>query len=77
MNLQIIKINWFYKIILIKSYFRMLLKFCDIGIQPDRFTQIKGMADIIIAKHRNGPTGTVELAFTREFTRFDNLYRSE
>lgn len=36
-----------------------------------------GTADIIIAKHRNGPTGTVELAFTKEFTRFDNLYRPD
>lgn len=40
-------------------------------------TERAGTADIIISKHRNGPTGTVELAFTKEFTRFDNLYRPE
>jgi len=35
-----------------------------------------GVADIIIAKQRNGATGTVELAFQGEFTLFDNLARS-
>ena len=32
----------------------------------------KGIADIIIAKQRNGPVGKVELAFLREYTRFEN-----
>ena len=32
-----------------------------------------GIAEIIIAKQRNGPTGTVKLAFIREQTRFGNL----
>lgn len=31
------------------------------------------LAEIIVAKHRNGPTGMVELRFTRENTRFSNL----
>ncbi|MEC8278393.1 MAG: DnaB-like helicase C-terminal domain-containing protein, partial [Myxococcota bacterium] len=32
-----------------------------------------GVAEIIIAKQRNGATGTVKLAFTGKHTRFDNL----
>ncbi|PYQ19030.1 MAG: hypothetical protein DMF79_13535 [Acidobacteria bacterium] len=33
----------------------------------------RGMAEIIIGKQRNGPTGTRKLAFIKEFTRFENL----
>ena len=32
----------------------------------------KGMAEIIIGKQRNGPIGTVKLAFLGQFTRFEN-----
>jgi replicative DNA helicase len=35
----------------------------------------KNIAEIIIAKQRNGPTGTVDLRFTPSSMRFDNLYR--
>lgn len=38
---------------------------------PD--TEKPGIAEIIIAKHRNGPTGSVELGFVKEFTKFVNL----
>ena len=34
---------------------------------------IKGQAEIIIAKQRNGPTGTVKMAYLSDFTRFENL----
>ena len=37
----------------------------------------KGMAELIISKQRNGPTGTVKLAFLKEFTRFENYYGGE
>jgi replicative DNA helicase len=33
----------------------------------------EGKASIIVAKQRNGPVGDVELAWFKEFTRFDNL----
>ncbi len=36
----------------------------------------QGKATIIIAKQRNGPTGEVNLAFLREFTKFENLASS-
>src|SRR3954471_14547638 len=36
-------------------------------------TDAQGVAELIIAKQRNGPTGVVRLAFIREFTRFENL----
>ena len=33
---------------------------------------IEGLADIHLAKHRNGPTGTIKLHFHKAFTRFDS-----
>jgi len=35
----------------------------------------KGLAEIIIGKQRNGPTGALKLKFFGEYTRFDNLSR--
>lgn len=37
----------------------------------------RGLAEIIVAKQRNGPTDTVRLAFIKEWTRFENLQRDE
>jgi len=38
-----------------------------------KFESVKGTADVIIAKQRHGPTGTVKLAFQSEYTRFTDL----
>jgi len=35
--------------------------------------EVEGVADLIVGKQRNGPTGTVKLAFVKEHTRFENL----
>ncbi len=40
---------------------------------PD--TAFKNVAELIVAKHRNGPTGKLELGFIQEQTKFVNLYR--
>lgn len=37
----------------------------------------KGIAEIIISKQRNGPTGSCELFFAKEFTRFESIERTE
>ena len=37
----------------------------------------QGVAEVIIAKQRNGPVGSLKLAFIKEYTRFDNLARIE
>ena len=40
--------------------------------KPDN-EDVKGQAELIVGKHRNGPTGIVRLAFLSEFTRFESL----
>ena len=37
--------------------------------QPDN----QGVAELIIGKQRNGPIGDVDLAFLKQYTRFENL----
>ncbi|MFY9401965.1 MAG: replicative DNA helicase [Candidatus Omnitrophota bacterium] len=37
----------------------------------------QGIAEVIIAKQRNGPVGSLRLAFIKEYTRFENIARIE
>jgi len=41
--------------------------------EGERAPESEGVADIIVGKQRNGPTGDVRLAFLKQFTRFENL----
>ena len=45
-------------------------------VDPGRFYAIdeaNGRAELIIGKQRNGPIGTVNLFFHKQYTRFENL----
>ena len=42
--------------------------------QYNRTEENAGLAEIIVAKQRNGPTGMIKLAFLKEFTRFENMW---
>jgi replicative DNA helicase len=37
----------------------------------------QGIAEVIVAKHRNGPTSTVKLAFLGKYTRFENMAKHQ
>ncbi len=39
----------------------------------DRLEKVRGLAEVIVAKQRHGPVGTIMLQFTGEFTRFGDL----
>lgn len=39
---------------------------------PDAKAELEGVAELTIAKQRNGPTGEVPLTFIKQFTRFEN-----
>jgi replicative DNA helicase len=51
----------------------MLLHREDYYHRGDQDYENNGTAEVIIAKQRNGPTGTVNLAFREQCTRFENL----
>ncbi len=53
----------------------VLMLYRDEYYQPDSVD--RGVAEIIIAKHRNGPTGTVKMLFQAELTKFLNLQRGQ
>jgi replicative DNA helicase len=52
----------------------VLFLYRDEIYNPDS-TENQGMAEIIVAKHRNGPTGVTRLAFIGQYARFDNMAR--
>jgi len=41
--------------------------------EDSRRIEVEGKAEIIVAKQRNGPTGRVDLAFVKDYVRFENL----
>ncbi|MBF2001052.1 MAG: replicative DNA helicase [Synechococcales cyanobacterium C42_A2020_086] len=49
----------------------VMMLYRDEYYNPD--TPDRGIAEVIITKHRNGPVGTVKLLFEPQFTRFRNL----
>ena len=49
----------------------VLLLYRDEVYNPD--SEKKGICEVNVAKHRNGPCGVAALRFAREYTRFDNL----
>ncbi len=52
----------------------VMMIYRDAYYNPD--TPDRDITEIIIAKHRNGPTGTIKLLFDPQFTKFKNLARS-
>lgn len=53
----------------------VIMLYRDEYYSPD--TIDRGIAEVIIAKHRNGPTGTVKLLFQPELTKFLNMQRRQ
>ena len=47
------------------------------GITDEKGESTQGLAEIIIAKHRNGQTGIVNLRFISQYTLFENLHDAE
>ena len=52
----------------------VMMIYRDEVYNPD--SDAKGEAELIIAKHRNGPTGVVRLAFMNQYTKFASIARS-
>ena len=52
----------------------IMMLYRDEYYNPDSLD--RGLAEVIITKHRNGPTGTIKLLFQPEFTKFLNLKQS-
>jgi replicative DNA helicase len=52
----------------------VMMLYRDEYYNPD--TPDRGVAEVIVTKHRNGPTGVVKLLFESQFTQFRNLASS-
>jgi len=48
-------------------------EYYGITVDPEDNMPTEGIAELIIGKQRNGPTGTVKTAFIKEYARFENL----
>lgn len=53
----------------------IMMLYRDDYYKPD--SKDKGLAEVILCKHRNGPTGTVKLGFDAQYTRFYNYSEDE
>jgi replicative DNA helicase len=53
----------------------VMMLYRDSYYNPD--SADRNIAELIIAKHRNGPTGTIKLLFQAELTKFENLARRD
>ncbi len=51
---------------------RVMFIFRESVYKPDR-EDLEGVAELIIAKQRNGPTGKIKMAFINKFAKFENL----
>ncbi len=54
-----------------------IVMFVDREELYNKDTDREGIADIIVSKHRNGPTGRIEAAFIKEIASFRNLYKDQ
>ncbi|MEL6788618.1 MAG: DnaB-like helicase C-terminal domain-containing protein, partial [Cyanobacteria bacterium J06607_15] len=45
----------------------------DRSSSPNPDTPDRGITEVSIVKHRNGPVGTIKLLFNAELTRFESL----
>lgn len=51
----------------------VLFLYREEAYDSDAPVEKRGLAEVLISKHRNGPTGHLNLAFLGEYARFDNL----
>ena len=51
----------------------VLFLYREEAYDSDAPVEKKGLAEVLVSKHRNGPTGHANLAFLNQYARFDNL----